>query len=47
MYIFNNYICIFCEYNKKFRYTKNKIELTENLITDFNNIFYNHKIKEL
>ena len=47
MYIFNNYIRIFYDYNKKFRYTKNKIELTEKLITDFNNIFYNHKIKEL
>ena len=47
MYILNNCIFIFYEYNKKFRYTKNKIKLTENLITDFNNIFYNNKIKQL
>jgi hypothetical protein len=47
MYTFCNYIHIFYKYNKEFHYTKNKIELTEKLITDFNLLFYGHKIKDL
>lgn len=42
-----NYIYIFNVYNKKFYNTKNKIILTENLIEDFNNLFFDSKVKQL
>jgi hypothetical protein len=42
-----NYISIFNVYNKEFYNTKNKIILTENLIEDFNNLFFDFKVKQL
>ena len=47
MWKLDNYIYIFNVYNKKFYHTKNKITLTENLIEDFNNLFFSDKIKKL
>ena len=46
MWYINNYFLIFNYYNKKFYRSKNKIELTEDLIENFNNIYYNIKIKK-
>ena len=41
-----NYILIFYYYDKEFYNSKNKIQLTEDLITNFNNLYNNIKIKK-